>query len=84
MFTKIVLRIQKICIAAKIAVLLSTAVSILLFLAAIVMSLVGGESLAFKYLYEQIAVMASEIFALGIFSGLCGDFLVTAVDRNRK
>lgn len=84
MFTKIALRIQNICIAAKIAVLFSTVLSIFLFLAATAMSLVGGESLAFKYLYEQIAVMASEIFAVGIFLGLCGDFLVTAVDRNRK
>lgn len=84
MFTKIVLRIQKICSAAKISVLLSTLVSILLFLAATLMSLLGGESLAFKYLYEQIAVMASEIFALGIFLGLCGDFLVTVIDNKRK
>lgn len=84
MFFKIVSRIQKICVAAKISVLSACICSALLFGAAVVMNISGGESLVFKYLYENMAYTASKIFAIGIFLGLCGDFLVTSVDRKRK
>ena len=84
MINKIVLQIQKICPAAKISVLLGSILASVMFLAAILMRLFFTGGLDFKYLYEQIAFIASKIFAMGIFLGLSGDFLMVAVDSRRK
>lgn len=84
MINKIVLQIQKICPAAKISVLLGSILPSILFLVAILMSFYSSGGLRIKYLYEQIAFIASKIFAMGIFLGLSGDFLMEAVDRKRK
>ncbi len=84
MIRKIVLQIQKICTAAKISVLLGSILASVLFIVAILMCVSTTGGLGFKYLYEQIAFMASKIFAMGIFLGLSGDFLMATVDRKRK
>ena len=84
MINKIVLQIQKICPAAKISVLLGSILASILFCVAILMSVFATGGLGFKYLYEQIAFIASKIFAMGVFLGLSGDFLMEAVDRKRK
>ena len=84
MISKVVSQIQKICPAAKISVLLGSVLASVLFLVAILMSFSSVGGLRFKYLYEQIAFVASKIFAMGIFFGLSGDFFMAAVDRRRK
>jgi len=83
MIIKIVKRLQNICIAAKISILVSATVSIALFAFAIILSRLGG-GIDTKYLYEHMACVATDIFAIGVFWGLAGDFLAIIIDRRGK
>jgi len=80
---KIFSGLQNICIAAKISVMTGTVLSIVMYTVATAMSF-SGVSIPGKYLYEAIAKVATDVFAIGVFCGLVGDIFASAVDRNRK
>ena len=83
MIMKIVSRIQNVCVASKISILTATTLAIALLLAATCLS-VAEAGIKIKYLYEHMAEISVNIFAIGVFLGLLGEFLVINIDRNGK
>lgn len=83
MLIKIISRIQNVCIPSKISIIISTLISVFLFAIAILLS-TSDVSIEIKYLYENMARVATNIFALGIFLGLVGEYLAQVIDRSGK
>jgi len=84
MIKKIIIYLQNICFAAKISIIFSVIMAIVLMIAAFFVS--GDDKLGMEavYISEMIAESAVKIFGIGIFLGLSGDFLMAAVDRRGK
>ena len=80
---KLIFKLQNICLAAKVSVTVATITSIIMYIAATGISVFGG-GIESKYLYESIADVATDIFAIGVFLGLIGDILVSSIGKNRK
>ena len=80
---KISYKIQRICTAAKISVIMATILATALYILATYISF-SGEGIYSKYLFEYMGEVATDIFAIGIFLGFSGDILASAVDRNKK
>lgn len=83
MIMKIMHRLQNVCIASKISILVSAAISIILFSVAITISMIECD-IGDKYLYEYMAKVATDVFSTGIFLGLSGEFLAIIIDRRGK
>ena len=84
MFRRIVNEINSVSYAAKTAVLTGVCTAILLIMAALIISLSPGITLALKYLYRNMAQTASTVFAQGVILGLGCDFVAQILDKRTK
>ena len=84
MIKKIYVEMQNICTAAKISIIFSALMATVLLIGAFFLSFNDNYGLWIRYISEMMAVVSVRIFSVGIFLALCGDFLMSAVDRRGK